>query len=96
MNAMNNKFANISVEADTKIINQLEALLGSYPVLYQKWIWDGITAESIIFANLDIPDLTDEELEKEVKDSPICRENSQITIKKTDGFTFVNFNFDVL
>jgi hypothetical protein len=96
MDAMISKFANIPVEADTKIISQLETMLGSYSVLYQKWVWDGITAESIIFANEDIASLTDEELEKKVKDSPICRENSQITIRKTDGFTFVNFNFDVL
>jgi hypothetical protein len=93
---MNSKFANVPVDEDTTIISQLEALLGSYPVLYQKWVWDGISAETIIFENLDIASLTDEELEKEVKSSPICRENSQITIKKTDGFTFVNFNFDVL
>ncbi|MDP2904184.1 MAG: hypothetical protein Q8N96_13940 [Methylovulum sp.] len=93
---MNSKFTNIPVEADTKIINQLEALLGSYSVLYQKWVWDGVAAESLIFANEDIPDLTDEELKKEVKNSPICWEKSQITIKKTDGFTFVNFNFGVL
>ncbi|MDD2723001.1 MAG: hypothetical protein PHH59_03135 [Methylovulum sp.] len=93
---MISKFANVPVDQDTTIIAQCESKFDCYPVLYQKWIWDGIAAESIIFANEDIPDLTDEELENEVKSSPIFREKSQITIKKTDGFTFVNFNFDVL
>ncbi len=48
---MASKFERVPVEEDTKIIFQQEAILGEYDVLYQKWYWDGITAESIIFAN---------------------------------------------
>jgi len=96
-NIMSSKFACVPIEEDTKVIDQLEAMLGCYPVLYQKWHWDGIVAESFIFANEDIAGLSDEELEKEVKESPMCKENSRITVKRTDdGFTFVNFNFEVL
>ncbi|MDP1615435.1 MAG: hypothetical protein Q8L68_06525 [Methylococcales bacterium] len=93
---MNSKFANVPIEEDTTIVSQLEAMLGDYPVLYQKWVWGGIAAESIIFADEDIASLSDEQLENEVRGSPICRENTQVTIKKTDGFTFVSFNFDLL
>lgn len=48
------KFENVPVEEDTKIIFEQEATLGEYEVLYQKWFWDGISAESIIFANEDV------------------------------------------
>ncbi len=95
---MTSKFANIPVDEDTTIIYQQETLLGNYRVLYQKWHWENIVAESVIFANEDITDLSDEELAKEVKESPMMtKQNSRITVNKTDdGFTFVNFNFEVL
>jgi hypothetical protein len=63
--------------------------------LYQKWFWDGVTAESIIFVNEDVAGKTDDEIEGEVKASPLLKENTAITIKRAEsGFTFVNFNFD--
>jgi len=92
---MSNKFATVPIETDTTILFQQEATLDNYDVLYQKWFWDGITAESIIFVTADISALTDDEIEAEVKTSPLVKENSSITLKhgKT-GFTFVNFNFE--
>jgi len=55
------------------------------------WSWEGISAESIIFASDDISDLTDEELEQEVRTSPLISKESAVTIKCLDsGYTFVN------
>ena len=89
------KFKNVPVEEDTKIIYQQEASLGEYEVLYQKWYWDGISAESIIFANEDVDGLEDKEIEAEVKTSPLLKKNTSITLKRSQsGFTFVNFNFE--
>ena len=36
---MSNKIDAVPVENDTKIILQLEAKLGEYDVLYEKWFW---------------------------------------------------------
>lgn len=92
---MANKFDKVPVEEDTKIIFQQEAKFGKYDVLYQKWFWDGITAESVIFANEDIAGLDEEIITKEVKSSPLVNKDSQLTFKRSDsGFTFVNFNFE--
>lgn len=89
------KFQNIPVEKDTKIIFQQEATLGQYEVFYQKWFWDGITAESIIFANEDVSELDDSEIEAEVRTSPLISQDSKITITRSEsGYTFVNFNFE--
>ena len=89
------KFENVPVEEDTKIIFEQEATLGGYEILYQKWFWDGISAESIIFANEDVAELKDNEIKAEVKESPLLKEGSSITLKRTEsGFTFVNFNFE--
>ena len=87
------KFSNVPVEDDTKILVSLENKLGERDVLYQKWFWDGITAESLIFASDDVVSLTDNELKAEVQTSPLVKSDS-ITISRSDGgYTFVNFNF---
>ena len=92
---MSDKFADVPVEKDTTILFQQEATLGSYDVLYQKWVWDGITAESIVFSTNDISALTAEEIELEVRSSPLVNEDSSITLSHAkSGFTFVNFNFE--
>ncbi len=92
---MTDKFKNVPVEEDTRILFRQEAELGTYEVLYEMWSWEGISAESIIFVNDDISDLTDEELEQEVRQAPLVKKESAMTIKRLDsGFTFVNFNFE--
>jgi hypothetical protein len=70
--------------------------LGEYEVLYEKWLWDGILGESIIFADEDVAELKDNEIVAEVKRSPLLKEGSSITLKRSQsGFTFVNFNFEI-
>jgi len=89
------KFDKVPVEADTKIIFQQEAKLGEYNILYQKWIWGGIAAESIIFSNQDISEVDEEKIIFEVKSSPLVNQDSEITFNRSDsGYTFVSFNFD--
>jgi len=91
---MANKFKNVPTDQDTYIDFEQEASLGKYNVLYQKWHFDGITAESIIFCNGDITDLHDNDIKQEVKESPIVNKDSKMTIKRSkSGYTFVNFNF---
>jgi hypothetical protein len=93
---MDGKFSGVTVENDTKILLRKEAKLGKYDVLYEKWSWDGIYAESIIFDNKDVDGLNEEELKKEVRVSPLVKPDSSFTIKKLEsGFTFVNFNFEI-
>ena len=53
------KFSNVLVEDDTTILFSLECKLGERDILFQKWLWDGITAESFIFVSDDVADLTD-------------------------------------
>jgi len=89
---MAGKFERVPVEEDTKILFQQVSKLGEYDVLYQKWCWDGIIAESIIFANEDVVGITDDAVEAEVRMSPLVKMDSKITLKRSkSGFTFVNF-----
>jgi len=59
---MSNKFKNVPVEWDTKILFQQEIKLEDKDVIYQIWDWDGIKANSIIFISKDFDHQTDEEL----------------------------------
>ena len=94
---MSNKFNKVSVEEDTKILYELEIPFDKYHVLHQKWFWDGIIAESVIFANEDVADINDVKLEKIVRASLLVKKDSKFTLHRSDsGFTFVNFNFEAI
>ena len=51
---MNEKFANVPMDSDTLLLLQAEAQINGIDALYQKWIWDGVAADSLIFANADV------------------------------------------
>ena len=91
---MSKKFDGVPVEEDTRVLFRLEASLGKYDVLYEMWSWEGIHAESLIFVNDDISGLSDEEIEREVRLSPLVKKGSDMTLKRLKDFTFVNFNFE--
>ena len=90
---MNEKFKNIPIEKGTKILFSSPMKWGELDIVYQKWNWEGIGAESIIFLSEDVKEMDDETLEADVREGPIVNENSQIIIKRGEQFTFVNFNF---
>jgi hypothetical protein len=93
---MSNKFSGIPNDTDTTIIAQYESCLSNYDVFYQKWRWDGITAESFIFADNDVTSLSDNDIDLLVRSSKYFNVNSTTTIKRTEsGFVFVNFNFEI-
>jgi len=91
---MHDKFSAVPVDLDTRVIKNEVIRLGDLDALYQKWNWDGINAESIIFLTADIEKYTDEAIEAVVKKSDYYTLGSQLTLKRgDDGYTFVNFNF---
>ncbi len=88
------EFNNVQVDEDTQIIFQNQLTLSDYAVMHQKWCWDGITAESIIFESEDVTDLNDDQIQSLIIDSKLPQIGSSYTVNRTDeGFTFVNFNF---
>ena len=92
---MTDKFDKVPIEEDTRINFRLEGKLGEYGALYESWFWDGISAESLIFVNEDVAELTEEEIKEMVRASPLVLvKDSEFTFNRLEsGFTFVNFNF---
>lgn len=95
---MSGKFENVPVEDETAILFETVAAFGDFEVLYQKWVWSGITAESIIFTEDDVGTMNDEDLRESVKSSPMVKDpKKEITVSRNrKGFAFVNFNFELL
>lgn len=90
------KFADVPLEADTRLRFQQELQCGGFDALHQKWSWEGIAAESIIFENRDVEGVEEEALKEMVRSLPFCEEDSEMTFKRSEsGFTYVNFNFVV-
>ncbi len=90
---MTNLFDNIPVDSETNIITEYQAKFDKYHILYQKWHWQGIHAESIIFINDEILDFSEDSLIEFVKDSPMIKKHTKLTLTKKENYTFVNFNF---
>lgn len=89
------KFEKVPVEEDTVVIFQTEAKMDDLDVLYQKWGWSGIIAESFIFIESDLAKMDDESFEALVRSSPLVKKESQVTITRNrNGFAFANFNFE--
>ncbi len=91
----NGKFHNVPDDPGTQIIFETEAEFEDFDVLFQRWMWDGIEGESLIFIANDVSHLSDEELVKKVEESALNTVKSGVTIKRnTHGYTFLNLNFE--
>lgn len=91
---MKTKFSKVPIDSDTKISEQNEVLIGQLEALHQKWSWDGIKGESLIFVSEDVLAYSEDKLIAECRKSGLISCDSSITFKKSEsGFTFVNFNF---
>ena len=79
-NPMSGKFDAVPVESDTVIIVSLEVKLDEYDILYQKWYWENIYAESFIFSTADVAIMSDEELETFARSSPMIKLESSVIV----------------
>ena len=87
-------FQNVPVDPDTRILHQKEITIDTLPVLIQAWAWEGIVAESAIFRAEDVRGFSDEELFQKIVDNLDFGPDHRHTITRdSDGYTFVNFNF---
>ncbi len=93
---MTNKFKNVPLDADTKIKKQKECKVAEFDVLYQKWLWDGVLGETIIFAEEDVKDINEQQLRQLVLDSEfIHSKEAKMTFNRSGkDFVFVNFGFE--
>jgi len=88
------RFKNVPIDNDTKILFESIMKFDGEDILYQKWRFDGIVGESIIFRTENVGNMSDKELIEYIATSDIVTNKSSITISRNDDtYTFLNFNF---
>lgn len=88
------KFHDVPVEPDTRVLSRKPCAVEGYQALHERWVWDGIKGETLIFVSADVSQLGDEDLRRLLAGSELFEADSQVTIKRSDSeYTFVNFNF---
>ena len=89
------KFDRLPQDADTRIKAQQQINAGGTDALHQRWVWDGIAGESLIFCAADIPGATNEQIVQLARNAGLTVADDDYTIKRTDeGFVFLNYGFD--
>lgn len=84
---MKEKFKDIPVEEDTNVLERQELEVSGYEAVYERWSWEAIKAESYIFFNDDLGDISKDELLNLIG-------KAGATYKKGQKYTFVNFGFE--
>lgn len=88
------KFADVPIEPDTRILSRSLGAIDDLDALHQRWNWEGVVGESLIFVSEEVEGLGDEELRQLARGSSLAEDGTDFTIKRSQaGFTFVNFNF---
>jgi len=86
-----NKFSDVPVEDDTKILISEELTVSGIDCRFESWSWDGIKGISFIFLNDDIPKLSEEELIQMIISEQLNQKKLSTTFKQGEKYTFVNF-----
>ncbi len=90
-----NNFENVPLDPDTIIKKEEVIDIGNSRALYQRWVWEGIIAESLVFLNDDVGGMSDDELVSLGRDAGILKRNGKSTITRSDStYTFLNMNFE--
>jgi hypothetical protein len=91
--SMTGKFDQLPQDQGRTILSQRETRVGDLKALHQRWSWDGITAESLVFRSEDVAHLADEEVVRRLVSHPGYRLGAEVSLTRLDsGYTFANFN----
>lgn len=87
-------FEGLSIESDTTLLRREKIEVGGISAVYERWRWDGLRGETLVFRDADANHHDDAALEELARSSGYIDHDSSITISRNrDGYSFVNFNF---
>ena len=85
---------NVPNDEDTTIEFSRTVDIDGVEAIYQKWRWDGILAESLIFSTDKFSKINRDDILQLAFKSGLIDDIKKITYEdKNNGFIFVNFNF---
>lgn len=95
MPPVSSKFANVPLDEDTRIKSQRQISINGIDALHQRWVWDGISGESLVFSADDVSAATDQEIIEMARDAGLVAMESASTVTRGgSGFVFLNFGFE--
>ncbi len=86
-------FDDVPAVDDTLIQSRKTIRLEHIDARFEKWLWEGIYGESLIFSSEDVADLSDSALRAFVGNSSLAKHTKSMTLKRQEKYTYVNFNF---
>lgn len=91
---MGGRFDQVPADPETEVRKKREVEVDGYPALHQQWDWQGISGESLIFADPDVDGLSNTALKKLVASSPFVQGKGPVMLNRTsEGYIVVNFNY---
>lgn len=95
MSQPSSKFADVPLDEDTRIKSQRQISINGIDALHQRWVWDGIAGESLIFSTADVAAATDQQIIEMARDAGLVTMDAASTIKRSEsGYVFLNFGFE--
>ncbi len=89
------KFSNVPQDADTRIKAQRQITINGMDALHQRWVWDGIAGESLVFCASDVCAASDQEIIAMARDAGLAVMQADCTVTRDEsGFVFLNFGFE--
>jgi hypothetical protein len=84
-------FQSVTPEEGTRITSVEYGYVGQFPIRQERWSWDGIKGQTVVFRSEDVNGLSDRVLEALLRSELDVQ--GQITIKRSERFAFVNHSF---
>lgn len=94
MRKMPPPFHTLDTDPDTTILMRELLEIQEHPVVHERWRWDGITGESLIFSLADVANVNDAELIAWSHSSGMVSVNEKPQVKRSEsGFVFLSFGY---
>ena len=76
-----------------KIHSRDRITIGEYEALHEKWLWEGMQGESLVFCFHDVATLSDDEVERVARSSDVIGPGCHVLVERGDpDFVLVSFH----
>jgi len=86
-------FNNRPVDKDTKVLSRRYLTFDGHDVLWEKWLWDGIRGNTLVFVASQFEGVADDELDRIARQIAGLPGEASTTLKRTGDYIFFNFGF---
>ncbi len=85
-------FNDIELDPETKLLSRKIIQINGIACAHEFWSWDGINGESLIFYKDDLLPYSDDDIYN-LAFADIVNKPKSHTLKRTEKFIYLNFNF---